>query len=69
MWQHMKAHGILPYSLKIGQRLIARYTNKQTTSQEKPPARRARSPHLGRHGSRQGRESDRCDRLPGRPTL
>lgn len=24
MWQHMKAHGILPYSLRIGQRLLER---------------------------------------------
>src|SRR5260370_9069364 len=34
MWQHTKAHGILPYSLVIGQRLVARY---QQSSQEKPP--------------------------------
>ena len=34
MWQHTKAHGILPYSLVIGSRLIARY---QKPSQEKPP--------------------------------
>src|SRR6266851_2541285 len=33
MWQHTKAHGILPYSLRIGQQLIARYP-----SQEKPHA-------------------------------
>jgi len=35
MWQHTKAHGILPYSLVIGQRLITRYQNP---SQGKPQA-------------------------------
>ncbi len=34
MWKHTKAHGILPYSLVIGQRLVAR---SQKSAQEKPP--------------------------------
>src|SRR5579884_1746131 len=53
MWQHMKAHGILPYSLVIGQRLMQRYTQQKPSSplQEKPPARRV---HSGRRSQDQG---------------
>ncbi|SRR6266849_6672737 len=36
MWQHTKAHGILPYSLVIGSRLIERY--ERSPSKEKPHA-------------------------------
>src|SRR6266851_7813853 len=47
MWQHTKAHGILPYSLIIGQRLIAR---SQDPCKEKPPA-------LAQRAKRESRDS------------
>ena len=47
MWQHTKAHGILPYSLKIGQRLLERNLELQ---KEKPHA-------LARRAKRESKDS------------